>query len=550
MLSAGAPISLLVSCLVSLPDSCCCCCSLTRSLFFSSFDSVEPPGINPLFTTAHPWWDRYIFTSINTCLDRCNSTNRTCLLLGEQDAFGAWEPYNQTVPYKIYHEVINDTLKPKLYPNQTDAIVISGSPGMELDAAGHNIDNPQCFPFTVQGVYFVQPSSQPTVPTWDQGNGNINETTCRMTWNSNAFDGRGSPAMYFNGPALDTAVVFENNIIDNYTGPLGGVFNGRDCANSSTIEVLNNLIAHFAGNALIVSGYDSATVNDNKCLQCKSSSAVNSTSRFTFWFSPCLNNHTGSWNIQRTYITSPTGQTCTAPYWSSVYIDPFPSEYKAPYTDPQLPYDVKSIYISDTQTGQFGSTTDIECVGIRIANAPVVCDFPDPKAWLRNLIYFHWRNNRAQGLVWDLYFGPFNAAQETNVLTNPDALGNKCRWCNDGCIRHSYDTLGWWIGGIVLFFLACCCCCWFAGGGAVFFCWPKPPPGWHMDEYLETSIPTDRNKWYVVPKYGPNWNGDDPRHSIPLPTTNNPTYKSLQQRRTGAVAAAGGGGGPVLIPLQ
>jgi hypothetical protein len=471
---------------------------------------VEPPGVNFLFTPAHPWWDIYVFTSVQECVNHCNATSRVCQLIGQDDLFGAFLPYGQPVPPKVYNETLDFAVGPNINSNQTD-VIIRGSPGVSFCAPGgpHRIDNPLHLTLSIEGVVFKHCINYTGPATWDYSDPTYDSTY--TTWLGNEWDGLGRTERPIDG-TFDYNVSFIGNYIHNYTGDYNARFTGRNCSNS-TIYITENTFEGLAGVNLEVLAYDNMVVGDGKVkdsvlgqdrfsnifIEAGGSTTLNPLNRYVLYVSTCLDTTPGTVKIAANQIFGPVNNTisCFSPLWTGIYISPVPWKVTSPWTQPLTPVDVKNFEIQDNYVDDF------QCIGMRLDNTNFRCDTPDQQGYLRELIYYRGRNNLVNGQVFDLYVGPFNSMDEGGVLATPDDVGFRCKHCEDGCPRNSLDLASLIIGAILLALFLLLCFIWWACPQLCWLC-PQSPNTWHFDAVLGRQVPDDRHgRWLSFLRLAP-----------------------------------------------
>jgi hypothetical protein len=473
---------------------------------------VEPPGVDFLFTPAHPWWDTYVFTSIVECANHCNATSRICQLVGNvDDPFGAFQPYGLPIPMKVWNEVIDFAVGPNINSNQT-GLVIRGMQGATVCATGgpHRIDNPLHLSVSVEGIIFDHCDPLIGKATWDWSDLSYDSTNIQLL--GNEFQGNGTRERPING-VFDTQFNFTGNFVHNYTGDYNARFMARKC--NETVLITENTFQGLPGVNLEVLGYDNPIVGNGKVkdsilgqdrysnvfIEAGGSVTLNPLNRYVLFVSTCLNTNPGTVTVWGNQIFGPQNNSinCFSPLWSGIFIAPSPWKILSPWTFPLTAVDTKNMVVRDN------FVDDFMCIGMRLDNTTFRCDTPDQKGYLRQLIYYDGRNNNVQGSVFDLYIGPYNAVQEGQVLFTPDDPGFTCRHCEDGCQRSSLDTAALVIGSIILALVVLFCCCWFACPA---FCWlcPHNPTTWHYDSTLGRNVPDDRSgRWLPVIRMGPVW---------------------------------------------
>lgn len=447
---------------------------------------VDQYPANPLFNQDNPWFGRFIFNDPCTCINHCGALTRTCIILGTDDVFLALYP--DPMPYKNYKLNLNCTIEPNLINqvpltgnktllyNVSGNPVLQGSTGMQITGCGHYIDNPLHIPFTVKAIYFVDTGGCSS--TWDFTNKAL--TTDEITITGTVWDGSMSVSSvpiigYFDGKFALTS-----SLMTNYSGA-GATFYGKSC-NTSQLTLSHNVFENFKGYAANVYYFQNVYESGNNFIHC-GGLLPGSIAAVTVEMCSIIAPRTkGTLSFTGNSISGNLGVDCsTGPFQTAFYLINVNQQHD-------------SITITDN------SADYALCVGLRFYNwSPFVCKTTDPDQYIRQ--WWIDRNNNiksATGL--DIVVGPPTATNDNELLAdmtaNPHNLALQCLYCENGCLRPTYDTMAWYILYIVLpiivIYLLCFLCC-----PGWCFCVPSYcyDHGWHYDNFLGVSIPNNRNEW-------------------------------------------------------
>jgi hypothetical protein len=475
---------------------------------------VEPPGADPLYYTSHPWWGKYIFVSIVTCINHCNATIRECYVLGNQsDPTGSFILNGQPIPFKYYTEAIDTTVGPPINANQSNSLIIAGEPGLNICASlPHRLDNPLGIIITVEGLNFTHCDG--AAPDWDYTD--LSYESQNTTLNGNIFYGAQRTALVIDG-TFDSNFGFIGNYMMNYTGGHGARFTGRVCTNHITVNL--NTFLSFHGNNLEIYGFDYVVAGsglpggngnyNNKFLDAGGvNSLVTTTTRFVVTVQTCADSLPGSITMAGNQVIGNPNVVFSLPLWTAYFVSPMPWNLVDFYMNVNPATDTK---VFNFQSNVADGTLPL---GLRMDDTTWNCLAADRQGFLREDIYYRFALTDLMGQeppngFW-LYIGPFNAATEGTILAAPLVQpDNICRHCEAGCPRSSWDLLGWIAGGALLGIITVGCLCWLACP-RMCFCCPQAPKTWHDDGELGQMVPDDRSMWLTMARWAPTWNQGRP----------------------------------------
>lgn len=481
-------------------DWCDECCPLTDP------DICYVDAVPEILVPENPWYDRFLFGSINRALQLCAASNRFIYLVGRQNIWGVFPDQlagpvgfslvsggggerpedrftEETVPFKEYCEQIDvSPLEPRFFlfnvlnetSNTTYNIsvvdysraTVAGAWGHHICSRGHRMDLSAGVQATFQGLNFSHcteacvpgDGGNTAIATWHQPPG-YNSSGLHLDgnlWNGRLqTDARPQDGVYYDG------FRFRDNELDNYTGPVGSRFLGLQCTEPNFLLIDTNRWEDFAGEALFIDETNSLQLHGNRFVRCGGQVA---SPLWATYVSQCHDVEPGVFSLQdnrwREHSQTVYGPEYHATLWIG-YIDLASKRWR-----------IKRNCMDPGHE-----------VGLRFEDAPGFT-----RATLR--AYFLDPNDQLclDGSKRDMVIGA--PADDGAIEADPHA--ERQRWCNDGCTATDWTLLGLIFGALFLLALVCAllafyyCCpsCWTSQGGRTF-----------TSRYLGIELPINRHRW-------------------------------------------------------